>query len=295
MSIVWLASYPKSGNTWVRAFLANALAGRDEPVPLDAFGRYILADHPKPHYQAVTQSSVEALTPAEINRLRPLVHHKLAERGGDGGVVLVKTHSMITSLSGVPSITAQATAGAVYILRNPLDVAVSFAKHFGATLDAAVSALSTKTTMLAGSPDHVFQPIGSWSGHATSWLDARGLKVHLMRYETMMAEPQSAFSDLMAFLKLPQDSDVIARAIAFSSFKSLQGQEASTGFHERPATAERFFRQGETGGWRKHLSTAQVRTLIEANRKVMQRFGYLDAAGEPVDQPADMPDAAVSA
>ena len=278
-TIVWLASYPKSGNTWLRAFLANLLAASETPVPLNQLSRYVLADHPVPHFQAAQGGPIDRLSPAEINRLRPRVQANLARR--QGGHVLVKTHSMVTRLDGAPTISPEVTAAAIYVLRNPLDVAMSFANHFGATWSQAVSALSTPNTLLAGSAAHVFQPIGSWSQHVRSWCDAPGLRRHVMRYEDMVQDTAGSFRALLSFLKLPADDAAFARALSFSGFKALQAQEQDQGFHERPAQAERFFRKGKIGDWRGKLSAVDQDRLIGANAETMRRFGYLDPRGRP--------------
>ena len=126
--IIWLASYPKSGNTWLRAFLANYLQNPDEPLPINDLSNHILGDSGVPQYERFVNKSVEDMSEEEIAQLRPKVHEWLAfSRGRD---VFVKTHNMFETVHDTPMITPSATAGAIYVIRNPLDVSVSFSHHF---------------------------------------------------------------------------------------------------------------------------------------------------------------------
>lgn len=74
----------------------------------------------------------------------------------------------------------------------------------------------------------------------------------------------------------------IGKAVRFSDFQVLSRQEAEKGFRERPTEAERFFRQGKSGGWRSQLTAAQAARIVADHGEVMRRFGYLDAAGQPL-------------
>ncbi|MEP6940077.1 MAG: sulfotransferase domain-containing protein, partial [Rudaea sp.] len=116
-NIVWLASYPKSGNTWIRAFLANLVANRSGAVTLaelPAYGR--LEADPELYSRVAGRPSVE-LDFDELCALRPQVHAALAAAATRS--VFVKTHSMAAVHDGVPLITPQVTAGAICVVRNP--------------------------------------------------------------------------------------------------------------------------------------------------------------------------------
>ena len=112
--------------------------------------------------------------------------------------------------------------------------------------------------------------------------EAPGLAPHVMRYEDLHGAPDDAFGALTAFLRLPPEPERLNRAIRFSAFDELSGQEAAGSFEELPAGAtSAFFRQGRSGIWREALSAAQVARMIAANGEAMRRFGYLDADGAP--------------
>lgn len=272
-SIIWLASYPKSGNTWLRAFLANYLADAQAPVDINAFAQYSLADNQIRPYREL--SGLSAPTEADINRLRPRVHAGYAASGP--GVVLVKTHNAIARLDGVPTITPEVTAGALYVIRHPCDVAISFADHYGITIDAAIRTLNADNAATLPGDKVTFQFLSSWSQHVTGWTRAQGLRRHVLRYEDMAARPDETFAAVVRFLKLPVDPDRLARAIRFSSFDELSAQEARHGYIEGSRKAERFFRAGKSGGWRTVLSEGQMAAIETRHRAVMSEYGYLPA------------------
>ncbi len=114
---------------------------------------------------------------------------------------------------------------------------------------------------------------GSWSEHATSWLQSP-LRRLTLRYEDLVANPVAAFTALTDFCGLGQSTQDIARAIAATDFARLAAQEAERGFRERPAGMERFFRAGRAGQWRDALSPLQLARIEQDHGVVMRRLGY---------------------
>lgn len=276
--IVWLASFPKSGNTWFRAFLANLLANREGPVDINEL------DYPnfssRQVFDAALGWETSDLGIEAVNRLRPQVQDILAREEG----VFFKAHEAFTHpVTGEPLFSPGATRAALYFIRNPLDVAVSYGAHIGKGVDAAIERMNDRGAHLAsgGSAMHpqLAQPIGDWSSHVRSWVDAPGLRVLVVRYEDMLDRAQEVFTSACRFAGLPDDPVRIARALANSSFEELQRQEKAKGFREASPSERQFFRSGRAGGWRKILSPEQVAGLIDAHGETMRRFGYLRPDG----------------
>ena len=107
------------------------------------------------------------------------------------------------SLDDVPTINPEATAGAIYIVRNPLDVVVSYANQYDVSHDRAIKSFGSEGTIVPNHGPLVVQYLGNWSDHVRSWLDAPGLKPHLIRYEDMARKPDKAFRGVIKFLGLP--------------------------------------------------------------------------------------------
>ncbi len=277
--IIWLASYPKSGNTWLRAFLVNYFRNPDTPFPINELPNHILGDNFLVHYEQFTGKKAEELSPEEIKRLRPRIHEWFARARGE--TVFVKTHSMCRVVEGQPLITPSATAGAIYVIRNPLDVAVSFSHHYQTTLGSAVKTLCRENHVLPPSDKLLAQIIGSWSQHVKTWTEAPELKLHVMRYEDMLAKPGKSFAGLVKFLDLPKDPPRLSKAIKFSSFRELKKQEDTGGFVEsRPDRKTKFFRDGKARAWQDVLTEEQVDRLVECHRELMIKFGYLTPRGK---------------
>ncbi len=280
MPIVWLASYPKSGNTWVRAFLANLLAGADEPVTVNSLPAFAYGEHHLKYYAAAKGGPVDPNDFTGISQLRARAQQILDASGK--GVKFVKTHSAVRKVFGAPTINPAVTAAAIYILRNPLDVVLSYADHYGMTHDATIDALADEGWVINGDHEGVFQFLGPWSIHVRSWTEAKGLKCLALRYEDLHQTPIKSFRSLTKFLNINADRAAIEKAAGHASFKSLKSQEQQGGFIERSPHSQAFFRQGTSGGWRTVLSEAQVQRVIDSQGEVMARFGYLDKLGRPL-------------
>lgn len=272
-SIVWLASYPKSGNTWSRIFLANYLLGTLEPIPINQVHRIGIGDSVANAYRIVAGGRFDPMDTMGHLRLREKVMRGIVNNGAD--LNFVKTHNARDRAFGVELILPRYTRAAVYILRDPLDVAVSYARHYGQTPSEAARAISRPDNTTAADATSVKQYLGNWSDHVTGWTATTDFPVRVMRYEDMKADPEKAFAGLLGFLGIPADAERLERAIRFSSFDEMRRQESATPFIERSANLDRFFHTGETGQWKETLSPEDVAFLRERHGDVMSRFGYL--------------------
>jgi hypothetical protein len=281
--IYWIASYPKSGNTWFRTFLHNLQSNTDAPVEINDLATGSIASS-RSWIDRVVGFEVSDLTHEEIDRLRPDVY-RWALQADEIGYHKIHDAYQIGA-DGVPLTSIEGTLGALYIVRNPLDVAPSFANHNRSSIDTAIELMGDSQGALSGSRRRLHrqlrQVLRSWSGHVESWVDAPGLNCHVLRYEDMHATPQQSFGAAAKFLGLPHDVERVQRAVAFSAFEELSRQEAEKGFRERPPRTERFFLQGKSGGWREKLTSEQVKRIVTDHGPMMQRFGYLDADGHAI-------------
>lgn len=272
--IIWLASYPKSGNTWLRAFLHNLLLNPDAPLPPDALNRVATGDHDIKLFETVAGRSLADEPDETLYRLIPETHRYLAHLD-PAQPIFVKTHHYLGMAQGVPLVTMQWTTGAIYVVRDPRDVAISFADHYGLTMDRAIASMNDPTNYLLRGPHNMAQHLKDWSSHVQSWTHKPNPRLHVVRYEDMLAKPGPTFKKIAHFLGLDPAADQLTKAIRFSSFKELRKQEEEKGFSERTPTSRRFFRKGETGQWRTGLSLAQRQAIESAHGATMKRFGYL--------------------
>jgi aryl sulfotransferase len=286
-NIIWLASYPKSGNTWFRAFYTNLIENKDAPIGVNEL---------KPRYMASSRTLFDDyvglesadLTADEIECLRPRMYETISSVEGKAeNPIFMKVHDAYTSTSnGRLLVSRQATRGAIYFVRNPLDIAVSFAHHSHCEINTIIERMADKSYCLCSKSDRIVdqlrQRLSSWSSHVTGWVDGLGDNLHLMRYEDMVFNPIETFTSAVRFAGLPDDPKRIQKALRFSDIRELQKQEQAYGFKEKSPKAESFFRKGGTGSWREVMTDRQSRQIIQDHRVVMKRFGYLNNNDEPV-------------
>lgn len=272
-SLVWLASYPKSGNTWLRVLLANYLLNASQPVSINEIYRVTLGDAVAGIYRKVAKGPVEQKDEARILALRPAVLSAMASSGAD--ITLVKTHNLNVTMRGVRLIPPQLTRQAVYIVRNPLDLVLSYADHYGMPVATAVTAIASPENQIVPDANNVAQYLGSWSDHVRSWTATRDFPVLTLRYEDMLAAPDEAFREVLRRIGVPVDEERLDRAIRFSSFDELRTQEERLGFRETSRHADRFFRAGKSDQWRTGLAPELVERICARHESMMKRFGYL--------------------
>lgn len=271
--ILWLASYPRSGNTWLRAFLHNLLRNTDAPYDINRLQDFTLIDSDARWYRMLDPRPPTELTKEEVATLRPRAHAAMTAAFPD--TVFVKTHNAMVEDRGTAMITLEHTAGAIYVVRNPLDVAVSYGRHYGVSLEDAVAAMNRPGNQsVANQENFVYELHGSWSENVRSWTATPNPALHVVRYEDMSSCPQAAFGAIAGFLGLRVTPDRIARAIDHSSFAVLEDQERRKGFRERSKKSNRFFDSGRVGRGKEILPPALVEELAITHREQMERFGY---------------------
>jgi len=176
---------------------------------------------------------------------------------------------------GHTTINFEVTSGAVYIVRNPLDIAISFAHHLGASVDHAIKVMAEEDHETPVTEETVYEVYGSWRQHVESWTRRPHRAVHVMRYEDVLDNPTKAFGALARHLLLRPTPEQLEIAIARSSFDTLRAQEERHGFREKPDRAERFFREGKAGQWREKLTRRQIRQIVATHSQQMRKFGYI--------------------
>jgi aryl sulfotransferase len=275
---VWLASYPKSGNTWLRMLLSNLLCGRAGPEDINDLQLPTHSLVNRPVIEDVTLVDSFLLTREECDRMRPALMEEAWREAGDQDV-FIKLHDAYCHLpDGRPALGCPARA-ALYILRDPRDVAVSPAFHTGKPIATVVRQILSSSTRMGGIKPHheqVPQPLLDWSGHVRSWTGQADAPVHVLRYEDLRADTVGCFGRAIAFLGLEATSEQLARAVAQADFNVLQRQETEKGFRERrPESIAPFFRAGRVGGWREFLAREHSAAIEAAHGPVMAQFGYL--------------------
>ncbi|MCB1489911.1 MAG: sulfotransferase domain-containing protein [Bauldia sp.] len=279
--IIWIASYPRSGNTWTRAFI-NALNGvmRDADtadVDINRIEEGGGVENAAALYPRFLGKPVALASEAEIAAARPRVQVALAESAGRP--IYLKTHNANGVDFGNPLINPSATAGAIYIVRNPLDVAISYAAFSNTTIDKVIERMATPGWGIRRSVEKGHERVrvisGSWSENVASWTDRPNPAFLAVRYEDMIEKPEGTFARIARHILLKPTREQLRQAIALTDFNRLRAKESEQGFVEKPEAAASFFRSGRSGQWQDELTDEQVARIVKAHRPLMRKFGYM--------------------
>ena len=274
--IVWIASYPRSGNTWVRYFLMTLLGrlrGAAEPPDINRLYRFSTWDALNIWWAKPLGKLPQDAGKDEVAALRCRVQAEIATEGPP--LRFVKTHSLKGLSRGHPTINASVSAGAIYLVRNPLDIAVSSTRYLNLPAEVAVQRMNEKGYETYNQAAGVYEPYGSWSENVDSWTARSEKGVLALRYEDLLAEPEASFGALVRHIGVQAPPDQLRAAIEASAFARLAEQEKAKSFIERPSSARKFFETGKADQWRDSLSPSLAESIVRAHGSTMRRFGYL--------------------
>jgi hypothetical protein len=275
--IIWIASYPRSGNTWTRAFVYGLGQVMRDPdfsdLDINRMEEISASESKAELYRPFLGKPAHRASDAEIAAARPRVQAAIARSAGRP--IFIKTHNANAVDHGHPIINMGVSAGAIYIVRNPLDVAISFAHFSGTSIDQVIASMATPGWGVRTTRTNVRVVTGSWTENVGTWAGKPHPAVLVVRYEDMVAKPKETFAAIARHIHLEPSQEQLERTLALTGFERMRAKEAATGFIERPETTDRFFREGRAGQWRERLSTAQIERIVTAHRPLMRRFGYL--------------------
>ena len=273
--IVWLASYPKSGNTWIRCFLdayfLNELDLNDivTSVTDDIVGLYQPGD-----------STDISKAPIDIQHLcRPMALLRLVNMHnntrGNNLPLFVKTHSPHLIANGVEYLPESLTKCVIYIVRDPRDVLPSFSKHMGKNVDTGLEWMQDKYRTLGGTDRRTGELISSWDNHVLSYIHADTHNVHYIRYEDLLNDPEQYFKKILEHSGITPDLERIRKAIDLTQLEKLKEKEQKEGFRESsPFAKNEFFGDGGTKG-RDKLQPKHLYRIEKAFGRVMKKLNYI--------------------
>lgn len=289
-SILWLASYPKSGNTWVRLLIGALSLADGEAFELNDSIQNDGNANARALVDELSLIETALLTHQELDELRPDVYPDLAHNPSAAAELLeeaapqrlrfMKVHDAYTlNRSGRPVLGgAQAACGALVIVRDPRDIAPSLAHNFDISIDRAIDMINDNRLLLRVQPGkqdpRLPQTLMGWSANVASWLDQRDLPVHMIRYENLKRDTATTLHTALNAIGLGFTMEAVARAAALCAFERLQARERESGFIEASDSGAAFFRRGLVGGWRDELTAEQVRRLERVHASMMTRLGY---------------------
>lgn len=271
--INWLASYPKSGNTWVRCLLHAYIYGS---IDFSSFYGITISDLNAGAWFAASPYPWGMLTAEEklLVRYSALMIMASVTSGGRSDRI-IKTHCGNYRINSVDLIPSQLTRSAVYIVRDPRDVLISYSKHMGISIDKAIEDMSEERLSLDFEGTGILQPMGSWKHHVMSWyVEGTIFPKIIIKYEDLLEDTEKEFRKILEiyFPDSKIDEEKVKLAIELSKFDNLKKQEEDKGFPEATKNTK-FFTTGRSS-WREILTKEQIQKIEEYNKEAMQRAGY---------------------
>ena len=279
--IIWLASYPKSGNTWVRLFLKSYLSDdkkkfsinekRDDEFKIERFPNIKVFKDMQINYDNFFEISKNWITIQD----RINLNNKLN---------ILKTHNAMCTVNKNKFTNKENTLGAIYIVRDPRDVAVSFSYHMGKTLTEIVNNMIDKKYLISESDFTTEKKVSgstllsSWSNHYNSWKNYKSIKSIIIKYEDLVRNTADKFYEIVLYLNelygTKVDEKKILKSIELTNFKNLQNLEKEHGFEEI-TISKTFFREGKIGSWKQKLDEKLSKKIENEFKNEMIELGYL--------------------
>ena len=276
--IVWIASYPKSGNTWIRSFLCSYFfldldkesfsfdVLRHMPVfpnkkLFNAFG-----SNPK-NLQELAKSWIQVQKKINLNKK----------------VNFLKTHNAFGNYKKHHFTDKINTLGAIYIVRDPRDVLVSYSKHMKKSISETLRLIQDDNHIgfLEDQEGVIGDIRGSWSQHYNSWKNFNIREKLIIKYEDLIEDPFNNFLKAINYLNrligLKVDEENIKKCIKITSFNNLQNLEKTTGFKEKLTNHSDvpFFNTGKVKQWQKVLDKETINIVEKKFAKEMSELNYI--------------------
>ena len=276
--IIWLASYPKSGNTWVRFFLKSYLSSADKNLTLSPgiddnfyirnFPNAKLCDEMKIDYLNFHNIVKNWIPMQDFINLNNKTN-------------FLKTHNAMCTINNYPFTNSINTLGAIYIVRDPRDIVASYADHFRVNHKEMVENMFSSEHGEAPTKDgksYYLSIMGTWSDHYNSWKNYVGRKIIIIKYEDLISKTYITFSKIVKYLndinQITFDEKKIKFSIKQTNFQNLRKLEEKEGFIEK-GRGNFFFRKGKIGSWKEELSNDLVKIIEKKFKKEMLELGYL--------------------
>ena len=261
--ITWLASYPKSGNTWLRA-IVDRIVRPERPFDVNALGETA------PAFSGLTARliadrgvEVPVSAPGEVRRYWAATQDAICSNSDKE--IFLKTHNVAAKFDCGHFPDLSLTRSAIYIVRDPRDVALSFAYHYR----------------------HPTELLLSWGEHVAGWTALKRIPLLVLRYEDLLANPEAEIRLIAGFLGKQASKKQAQDIAAATSFEQLRRQEAAHGFTEAVRSGG-FFRVGKAQQWRDVKDQSVFQPLLDKFSRLMRRYGYLKRA-EPSARRAARP------
>jgi len=285
--IIWIASYPKSGNTWIRSLLASYLFSEDGQFGFELLKNIEQFSSKNFSFDKLMSSNYQA----RISKNWIPSQKKINQ---DKKIHLLKTHNALCSINGNNFTDKFNTSAVIYVVRDPRNLITSLVHHYELSLDEAFSFLTNKKKIIFPinaekrqkdiKDREDFNFLSDWSTHYQSWKNINFCPIKIIRYEDCLIDIQKVFVSILdflsKFLKFKFDKKKINNAILTTSFNNLSQIEKNEGFQESITSSKtmkkiKFFNLGKKNNWKTLLNKKLIVKIESHFKNEMSELGYL--------------------
>ncbi len=277
--ILWIASYPKSGNTYIRSFLSAYYFSKKGKFEFDQLLNILQFPSIK-----FSRNDYFNFTDAASN----WINNQNFFFEGENFRIL-KTHNTLNNYQKEKFTTKKQTIGAIYIVRDPRNVISSISNHYSLNLEEAYERIMDKEASLneksVNGDCSNFTFLGPWADHYKSWRDTNEFKVLFIKYEDLQNKKYEIFKKIIMFvneLKKDQtkfDELKFENSIKSTNFVNLKNKELNEKFDESVFSKDgkkiRFFNLGFKNKWQKLLSKDMIEKINKNLKKELLELNYL--------------------
>ena len=277
--IIWISSYPKSGNTWMRFLISNYFFNKEKKFNFEIANNILMFPQKNMIKNIIDKKSV-INNPYEISKYWIQAQEKIEIENGN--VVFLQNHNALVSINGNEFTNENLTLGSIYIVRDPRDVAISYAHYKNKSFDEIIDNLCDNNLFYTLNKKDNFpyvEILGSWKFNYISWRNGiPNIPRIIIRYEDLIKNCYGSFYKVIHFLSDLLNFDLDEKQIKFSvensKFDKLQKSEKKYGFKANEGNAN-FFRLGKSEQWKNVLTNTQIKKIESAFSNEMELLGYL--------------------
>jgi len=277
--IIWLASYPKSGNTLLRSILSAYFYSEEGDFKFNNL--YKISQFPAVDH--FLRLGVNINDESEVFKNFVNAQNLINE---DGKAKFFKTHSRLCQMYGSNFTDLKNTLGVIYIVRDPRNVVTSFAHHYNLTVDQATEALFDEKRFMIKTEKLCSVSLGSWDSNYKSWKELKKQNKYLLvKYEDLISKKKSTMLKIFKFLdnlglKVNLDMVKLNKAIKSTDFDKMKNLEKNETFYEavvdeKTGKRKAFFNLGPKNDWRSILGKKNREKIEECFKEEMCEMGYL--------------------
>ena len=275
-NIVWIASYPKSGNTWIRSVLSSLFYTEDGNFSFKILKKINTFDRPFYFDGVIKNKKISTYDLTTLAKYRTEAQKLFNKKNT---LKFFKTHAANIKIDGYEYTNQETTKCAIYIVRDPRDVVLSYSKFSGLKIDDVVKIIKDEKFTVKNKENQYFTHWSRWDYHVSSWLIPNYPKI-VIKYEDMIDKPMQTITQLIIFLKSVgvkgdfTDQKII-NVTKSTSFTNLKKMEIELGFEES-IYGTKFFNIGKKNQWKKSLSASHAQDIEKSFAETMKKFGYLN-------------------